>query len=178
MSKEKIYNNQLSKYCKLENNERIFVIDERILQESSVYNGSFWGARNKDRLAKAMLMHWEREIQNNKHRIGRDITTQDVISIKKAMESYQRIMGCISKGWGLQPVEIEKLDFLEELISIRDTSLFEHIEYKKKGYIKEKYCMSHIAECHVVTVIEGDEYFTIKEIYIPYSGIVIQIPTE
>lgn len=178
MSKEKTYYNQLNKYCKLENNERIIVIDERILQESSVYNRSFWGARNKDRLAKAMLMHWERKIQNNKHRIGRDITTQDVISIKKAMESYQRIMGSISKGWGLDPVEIEKLDFLEELISIRDTSLFEHIEYKKKGYIKEKYCVSHLAECHVVTFIECDEYFTIKEIYIPYSGIVIQIPTE
>jgi hypothetical protein len=177
MCKEKTYNNQLEKYSKLEENERIFIIDEKIFQEDSVYYKYKFGHKSKDRLIKAMLIHWDNEIRNYKHRLKRDITIEDIISLNKAMESYQSIMGCLKGGWSLSPIQIEKIDILEALISNTDTNLFEAIEFKKKGYTREgSYGDYKLAQEHVVTIIECDEYFTIKEIYIPYSGIVIQLP--
>jgi len=177
MSKEKTYNNQLDKYSKLEANERIFIIDEKIFREDSVYYKYKFGNKRKDRLIKAMLIHWQNEIRNYIHRLKRDITIEEAISLNKAMESYQSIMGCLKGGWALSPIQIEKIDILEALISNTDTNLFEAIEFKKKGYTRENsYGDYRLAQEHVVTIIECDKYFTIKEIYIPYSGIVIQLP--
>jgi hypothetical protein len=176
MCKEKTYNNQLEKYSKLEENERIFIIDEKIFQEDSVYYKYKFGHKSKDRLIKAMLIHWNNEIRNYKHRLKRDITTEHTISLAKALEQYQSIMGCLSGGWALSPIKIEKIDILEALISKTDSRLFQDLEFKKKGYIREGYNGYDLAQEHVVTIIECDEYFTIKEIYIPYSGIVIQLP--
>lgn len=176
--KQQIYNSQLSKYCRLKDNEKIFVIDEKIIRSEALYHKSWWGAKNKDRIAKATLMYWERAIRNFKHKLNRDITTEDVVELKIAMESYQDIVGRISGGWGLKITQIKKIDILEQLISETDNVLFEEIELKKRGFIREIYGEYILAQEHVVTVVESDEYFTIKEIYIPYSGIVIQLPTE
>jgi hypothetical protein len=177
MSKEKTYNNQLDKYSKLEANERIFIIDEKIFQKDSCNTINMWGVKNKNRAYKAMLIHWQSEIRNYRYRLKRDITIEDIISLAKSLESYQSIMGCLSGGWSLSPIRIEKIDILEALISNTDTDLFEAIEFKKKGYTRENsYGDYRLAQEHVVTIIECDKYFTIKEIYIPYSGIVIQLP--
>jgi hypothetical protein len=178
MVKEKNYNSQLDKYCKLENNERIFIIDEKIFQKDSCYRTSLWGVKNKNRQLRFMLMKWEKQIQNYRHLLKRDITIEEIISLDKAMESYQNIMGCLARGWSKGSVQIEKIDILETLISDTDNSLFQDIEYKKKGYIRENIPIHLLYNKHVVTVIECEEYLAIKEIYIPYSGIVIQLPTE
>jgi hypothetical protein len=177
-AKERIYQSQLSKYCKLASNEKIFVIDEAIIRESSSHSESMWGAKNKARLAKAWLLHWNKEIRNYNYKIKREITTDEIISLQKSIERYQSVAKCILGGWQLRPFEIEKIDILEDLISDVNNVLFEEIEFKKKGYIQEKYSQHNLAQEHVVTVIESETHFTIKEIYIPYSGIIIQLPTK
>lgn len=177
MCKEKTYNNQLDKYSKLQENERIFIIDEKIFQKDSCYTNSMWGVKNKNRGYKVMLLKWEKQIRNYHYDNKIEVTTEHTISLAKALEQYQSIMGCLSGGWSLSPIQIEKIDILEALISNTDTNLFEDIEFKKKGYTREgSYGDYKLAHEHVVTIIECDEYFTIKEIYIPYSGIVIQLP--
>lgn len=177
MTKRDVMLNQLNKYCKLEENEKILVIDEKIIRKDSLYKKSFWGAKNKDRVAKATLMHWENEIENYRHKINREITADDVVLLKQSMEKYQRILDSITIG--LCPyIAIEKTDILELLISDTESELFEDIEFKKKGYVKEKWGSWWLYNKHVVTVIECEEYFTVKEIYIPYGGTVIQLPTE
>ena len=123
-----------------------------------------------------MLLNWEKQIRNYRYDNAIEITTEHTISLAKSLESYQSIMGCLSGGWGLSPIKIEKIDILEALISNTDARLFKDIEFKKKGYIREGITQYDLAQEHVVTIIECDEYFTIKEIYIPYSGIVIQLP--
>jgi hypothetical protein len=177
MYKEKTYNNQLEKYSNLQENERIFIIDEKIFQKDSCYTDSMWGVKNKNRGYKVMLLKWEKQIRNYHYDNKIEVTTEDTISLAKALKSYHSIMNCLSYGWALSPIKIEKIDILEALISSTDDKLFEAIEFKKKGYIREKgYGEYTLAQEHVVTIIECDEYFTIKEIYIPYSGIVIQLP--
>jgi hypothetical protein len=176
MEKHDVMLNQLSKYCKLGNNERIFVIDEKIIRKDSFYDKSFWGAKNRNRLAKAMLMHWQREIKNYRHKLERELTIDDILLLKKSMEQYHRIVDSVICGFACQPIQIMKTDILESLISDNKSELFEDIEFKKKGYVRENKDSAWLYDKHVVTVIECEEYFTIKEIYIPYSGIVIQLP--
>jgi hypothetical protein len=176
MCKEKTYNNQLEKYSNLQENERIFIIDEKIFQKDSCYTDSMWGVKNKNRGYKVMLLKWEKQIRNYHYGNKIEVTTEHTISLAKALEQYQSIMGCLSGGWALSPIKIEKIDILEALISKTDSRLFQDLEFKKKGYIREGYNGYDLAQEHVVTIIECDEYFTIKEIYIPYSGIVIQLP--
>jgi hypothetical protein len=177
-ARQKIYNDQLSNYCNLKDNEKLFVIDEKIIRKDSVYRQSFWGCKNKNRLAKAMLMHWDREIRNYKHTLCREITIDDVSDLQDAIESYQGIIGKIISGWGFNTTKIKKIDILEDLISDAESSVFKDIVFKKQGYIKEKYDVYDLWDKHIVTVIESDTHFTIKEIYIPYSGVVIQLPIE
>lgn len=178
MDKAKIYYNQLDKYCRLENNERIFVIDEKIMNtDYTSIKTRFHNIQNKNKKSRAFLMSWERKIRNHHRLLGRDITKEETYSLYEAIKAYQSILGCIGAGWFLEAVRIKKIDILEALIS-NSESLYEEIDHKKRGYIKEKIGTYNLAQEHVVTVIECEEYLTIKEIYIPYSGIVIQLPTE
>ena len=177
MRKKDVLRNQLDKYCKLKENEKILVIDEKIFRKDSIYEKTFWGAKNKDRVAKAMLMHWQREIKNYRHKITREITADDVAELKQSMEKYQRILDSIIGGY-CSYTAIEKTDILESLISDTKSQLFEDIEFKKKGWVRENIDSSWLHDKHVVTVIECEEYLTIKEIYIPYGGTLIQLPTE
>jgi hypothetical protein len=177
MTKKDVLRNQLDKYCKLKENEKILVIDEKIFRKDSIYEKSFWGAKNKDRVAKAMLMHWQREIENYRHKITREITADDVVELKQSMEKYQRILDSIIGGY-CSYTAIEKTDILESLISDTKSELFEYIEFKKKGYVPEGNRDYVLHDKHVVTVIECEKYLTIKEIYIPYAGTLIQLPTN
>jgi hypothetical protein len=170
--------NQLNKYCNLRENERVIIIDEKLIRKESLYKKSFWGCKNKNRVAKAMLMHWEREIDNYKYKIKREITTEDVVLLKQSMEAYQKIADSILCGFPTH-TKIEKTDILEVLISDTESRFFEDIEFKKKGWIRDdkKFpFMSWLSDKHIVTIIECEKYLTIKEIYIPYNGIVIQLP--
>jgi hypothetical protein len=175
-TKHDVMLDQLNKYCNLGKNERIIVIDEKIIRKESMYRKPMWGAKNKDRVAKATLMHWEREIENYRHKIRGELTTEDVVSLKQSMEIYQRILDSITCGFNGY-TRIEKTDILETLISNTKSELFEDIEFKKKGFIRER-IHGWLYNQHVVTVIECEEFLTIKEIYIPYGGIVIQLPTD
>lgn len=177
-TKKDVLLNQLNKYCKLKENERVIVIHEKIIRKDSFYRKSAWGAKNKSRIYKAMLMHWERYIGSYSRKLTRELTDKDVVLLKQSMESYQRIVGNIEGGWGSTPIQITKTDILEPLISDTENELFEYIEFKKKGYVREGDCNYTLHDKHVVTVIECEEYLTIKEVYIPYSGIVIQLPTK
>lgn len=179
-TKEDVMLNQLNKYCKLSENEKVIVIDEKIISKESLFYipYSSWGKKQEKRIAMARLMHWEKKIENYKRKINRELTVEDVKALQKSMESYQRITGNIEGGWGYAPVQIKKTDILEVLVSDTKSELFELIEFKKKGYIREKNPIGLLYNKHVVTVIECEEYLTIKEVYIPYSGIVIQLPTE
>ena len=177
-TKKDVMLSQLNKYCRLSENERVIVIDEKIIRKDSIYRKSTWGAKNKSRIYKAMLMHWQKEIDNYIHRIKRKLTDEDVVLLKQSMESYQKIIGCIEAGWTFSPIQIKKTDILESLISDTQNELFEYIEFKKKGYVPEGKYDYVLHDKHVVTVIECEEYLTIKELYIPYSGLIIQLPTK
>lgn len=180
MSREKEFNKQLDKYSKLNDNERIFVVDKRLLSfdRGPQFRYTLEIKGNKDRIAKYLMLKWGQRMRGLQYTLKRDITTEDIFALDKALENYQYIFGLLTKGLSNRPLSIEKIDIMEGLISNRADELYEAIEFKKKGYIPENFYESHeyAHNSHVVTVIESDKYFTIKEIYCPYSGIIIQLP--
>lgn len=187
--------NQLHKYTKLQQNERIIIVDEKMIKLNAEYfkvkswNGTYQivneAARNyykiscEKRLLKLLKMNWERSIENNAFRTN-SLTLEDMALFRTALEKYTSIVNCILYGRGSEGFLIKTNDILEKLISISRPKFLKAIEYRKEGYVPVNVdaVLGELSTYHVVTIIDEGEYLRIKEIYIPYSGMVIQLPTE
>lgn len=193
--------NQLHKYTKLQQNERVIIVDEKMIRLNAEYfkvkswDGKYQILRENNfdygtttyhykitcekRLLKLLKMKWDRSIETNSFRAN-SITLQDMALFRTALEKYTSIVNCILDGRGSEGFLIKTNDILEKLISISRPKFLKAIEYRKEGYVPVNIgdVLGELSTYHVVTIIDEGEYLKIKEIYIPYSGIVIQLPNN
>ena len=194
MNKDDVFVSQLEKYAKLKEGERVVQMSEDLLKHEHIRPSRFGflycntthvqrRIKCEDRRLKVIKLRWARALSNmyevqHRHPSTESLTLDDVSNLAKLYEHYRDVFHEMVKGGNSAVISFERSEVIENVLFSVDEKLTQAVEATKNGFIpKDVYHKRAVFFCHQLLILkEVEGKIVVKEIYMPYSGIVIQLP--
>lgn len=194
MNKCDVFVSQLEKYAKLKEGEKVVKMAEELLKYERTNTSDFEWYRGKkvkdlERRLKLMKLRWARYLSDTRdvnlcRAKSIELTLDDMRNLAKIYEQYRNIFGIALKGGPTGYISFERNDAIENVlfnvVLNKDERLEETIEACRKGFVPKnvEYERGKYS-CHQLLILKevGDK-IVVKEIYFPYSGIVLYLTEE
>lgn len=198
MNKCDVFVSQLEKYAKLKEGEKVVKMTEDLLKYDFIDASWFdcvstvsdWEViNNLERRLKVMKLRWARELEGmreiNLYRAESiELTIDDMRSLAKIYKQYRSIFSSAFKGGPTGYISFERNDAIEDVlfnvVFNEDERLEETIEACRKGFVPKNisYEFSNYSCYQLLILKEVGDKIVVKEIYFPYSGIVLCLTEE
>jgi hypothetical protein len=194
MNKCDVFVSQLEKYAKLKEGEKVVKMAEELLKYERINTSDFeWYKGRKikdlDRILKVMKLKWTRHLSdirevNLYQAKSIELTLDDMRNLAKIYEQYRNIFSNALYGGPTGYISFDRSevidDVLFDVVFNEDERLEETIEACRRGFVPKNISYERGKySCHqLLTLKEVGNKIVVKEIYFPYSGIVLSLTEE